>query len=79
METADLIRYNHIVRGLYFEAIEKLSWTQVVEPRGLSFSSMRDVFLHLTLVEDRWINYIIPGALAIGLTQTSTASKRSVH
>ncbi len=22
---------------------------------------MRDVFLHLTLVEDRWISYIVPG------------------
>ncbi len=27
---------------------------------ALSFDSMRNVFLHLTLVEDRWISYIIP-------------------
>ena len=61
MQAADLIRYNHVVRGLYFDAMEKLSWKEVVENRGLSFNSMRDVFLHLTLVEDRWVNYIIPG------------------
>jgi len=61
MQVTDLIRYNHTVRGLYFDAMKKLSWVQVVEPRGLSFDSLRDVFLHLTLVEDRWINYIIPG------------------
>jgi uncharacterized damage-inducible protein DinB len=61
METADLVRYNHVVRGLYFEAMAKLPWMQVVEPRGLSYGSMRDVFLHLMLVEDRWINYTIPG------------------
>lgn len=42
-------------------SMSKLSWMQVVEPRGLSFDSMREVFLHLTLVEDRWINYTIPG------------------
>ncbi len=59
MQVADLIRYNHIIRGLYFEALAKLPWEEVVESRGLSFDSMRNVFLHLTLVEDRWISYII--------------------
>ena len=61
MQVTDLIRYNHVVRGLYFDAMAKLPWAEVVEPKGLSFDSMRNVFLHLTLVEDRWISYIIPG------------------
>jgi uncharacterized damage-inducible protein DinB len=61
MQVADLVRYNHIVRGLYFDSLTKLPWVKVVEPRGLSFDSMRDVLLHLTMVEDRWINYIIAG------------------
>lgn len=39
----------------------KLPWSEVIANKGLSFGSMRNVFLHLTLVEDRWINYIIPG------------------
>jgi uncharacterized damage-inducible protein DinB len=60
MQVTDLIRYNHILRELYFDAMAKLPWAQIVEPKGLSFDSMRNVFLHLTLVEDRWINYIIP-------------------
>jgi uncharacterized damage-inducible protein DinB len=60
MQVTDLIHYNHVVRGLYLDAVAKLPWAQVVEPRGLSFDSMRDVFLHLTLVEGRWVNYIIP-------------------
>jgi uncharacterized damage-inducible protein DinB len=59
MEVADLIRYNLIIHGLYLEALAKLPWEAVVEPRGLSFDSMRNVFLHLTLVEDRWIGYTI--------------------
>ncbi len=60
MEVSDLVRYNHSVREMYLDALAKLPWTEVVKPRGLSFDSARDVFLHLTLVEDRWINYIIP-------------------
>jgi uncharacterized damage-inducible protein DinB len=61
MQLADSIRYNHAVRSLYFDAMAKLSWANVDESRGLSFDSMRNVFLHLTFVEDRWMSYIIPG------------------
>jgi uncharacterized damage-inducible protein DinB len=60
MNTAELVRYNHAVRELYFDALAKLPWAEVTKPRGLSFDSARNVFLHLTLVEDRWINYILP-------------------
>ena len=61
MDVRDLVRYNLNVRRLYFEALAKLPWTEVVKSRGASFDSMRNIFLHLTIVEDRWINYIIPG------------------
>jgi uncharacterized damage-inducible protein DinB len=61
MQVSDLIRYNHIVRGLYFDTFAKLPWDEVTANKGLSFDSMRNVFLHLTIVEDRWISYIIPG------------------
>jgi uncharacterized damage-inducible protein DinB len=61
MQVSDLVRYNHVVRASYLEAMAKLPWPEVVMQRGLSFNSMRDVFVHLTYVEDRWINYIIPG------------------
>ena len=60
MKTTNLIRYNHQVRQLYYEVISKLSWKEFVKARGASFDSIRNIFLHLTLVEDRWINYIIP-------------------
>jgi uncharacterized damage-inducible protein DinB len=61
MQVTDLICYNHLVRGLYLDAMAKLPWSEVVELRGLSFDSMRNVFLHLTFVEDRMIGFIIPG------------------
>lgn len=61
MRVTDLVCYNHTVRAAYIDAMAKLPWLEIVAPRGLSFDSMRDVFVHLTLVEERWINYIIPG------------------
>jgi uncharacterized damage-inducible protein DinB len=63
LQVTDLIRYNHLVRGLYFDAFAKLPWYEVAANKGLSFDSMRNVFLHLTYVEDRWISCIIPGRL----------------
>jgi uncharacterized damage-inducible protein DinB len=58
---SELVRYNDKVRSLYFEALLKLDWEEVAKSRNLSFGSMRDVFLHLTVVEDRWINYTLKG------------------
>lgn len=60
MSAAEFVRYNHVVRGLYVEVLEKLHWSEVIKPRGISFDSMRNVMVHLTMVEDRWVNYIIP-------------------
>jgi uncharacterized damage-inducible protein DinB len=65
MQVTDLIRYNHTVRESYLEAISKLPWADVIALRGLSFDCLRDVFVHLTLVEDRWINYIIPDRFSL--------------
>ncbi len=63
MDIVDFVRYNHAVRELYFEAMAKLPWEEVFKPRGASFDSLRNVFLHLIFVEDRWINYTILGRL----------------
>jgi uncharacterized damage-inducible protein DinB len=61
MDASELVRYNDKVRSLYFEALSKLDWDEVDKSRGLSFDSMRNVFLHLMVVEDRWINYTLRG------------------
>jgi uncharacterized damage-inducible protein DinB len=61
MDVSELVRYNDKVRSLYYEVLSKLDWEEVDKSRSLSFDSMRDVFLHLTVVEDRWINYTLKG------------------
>ena len=38
-----------------------LPWEEVVRGRGASFDSLRNIFLHVVDVEDRVINYVIPG------------------
>jgi uncharacterized damage-inducible protein DinB len=64
MDVVDLVRYNDTVRSLYLDALEQLAWAEVVKSRGASFDSMRNVFLHLTLVEDRWVSYTLVGRFA---------------
>jgi uncharacterized damage-inducible protein DinB len=63
MDIKNLIRYNLAVRASYLEALAKLPWSEVTTDRKLSWDSIRNVFVHLTLVEDRWINYAIPGRI----------------
>lgn len=61
MDAVKLIQYNHAARREYLEALKKLPWKVVVEDRGASFPSIRDIFLHALDVEDRLINYVIAG------------------
>jgi len=53
----DFYRYNSDIRKKYLEAIEKLPWEEVVKDRGASFSSIRDVFLHVLNVYRFWFQY----------------------
>ena len=46
---------------MYLKAISELPWDEVVKDRGASFPSLKDIFVHALGVEDRIINYVIPG------------------
>ena len=61
MLAVELVRYVHVARRRYFKAFSELSWDEVVKDRSASFSSLRDIFVHTINMEDRIINYIIPG------------------
>lgn len=61
MDAAKLIRYTHAARRRYLKTLSELPWDEVVKDKGASFSSIRDIFLHALDVEDRMINYVIPG------------------
>jgi len=46
MEIKTLFEYNWHCRRKFLESMAKLPWERVVESRGASFESMRNVFLH---------------------------------
>ena len=63
MDVTELVRFNHAARRTYLQTLGKLPWEEVIKSRGASFDSMRDIFVHLTLVELRMVHYMIPGRL----------------
>ncbi|HJX23138.1 MAG TPA: DinB family protein [Candidatus Bathyarchaeia archaeon] len=61
MDARNLLEYDHALRNRYLEQFAMLPWEEVVKGRGASFDSLRNIFLHVIDVEDRTINYVIPG------------------
>lgn len=61
MYTVKLIEYNQFLNREYLETISKLSWEEVIKDRSASFSSFRDIFLHILAVTDAFFNTIIDG------------------
>jgi uncharacterized damage-inducible protein DinB len=55
---------------MYFDTLAKLPWPELVKPRGISFDSIRNVFVHLTMVEDRWINYTLQNRFSLWTDKT---------
>ena len=60
MDAIKLVRYLHASRRRYLKALSELPWDEVIQDKGASFLSIRDIFLHALDVEDRLVNYVIP-------------------
>jgi len=56
------MEYNQFLNRKYLEAISKLSWEEIIKDRSASFSSFRDILLHVLAVTDAYINTVIEGA-----------------
>lgn len=59
MNTQKLLDYSQYLRHRYLETLEKLSWEEVVEDRGASFNSLKNIFLHCVTVINLYINHRI--------------------
>ena len=57
----DLFGYFKKARVKLWESLEKLSQEQLVDDRGLSFNSIKDVLVHTIMVEDNWLHYRYAG------------------
>jgi uncharacterized damage-inducible protein DinB len=55
-------------RAKLVEAFEKMPSEEFTKSRGLSFESIKDVFVHTVMVEDNWLHYRFTG-LGSGTSQ----------
>jgi len=58
-----LFEYNWYCRRKFLEAMARLHWGKVVEDRGASFSSMRNIFLHSLEAEQGWLGHLARGKM----------------
>jgi len=57
----ELFEYFKRARGRLIEALERLPGEEFTRSRGLSFGSIKDVFVHTVMNEDTWLHYRLPG------------------
>ena len=61
MEAIKLLEYSQSLRHRYLEALVKLPWEDVIEDRGASFNSLRNIYLHGVAVLDFYVNHVMQG------------------
>lgn len=61
MDIRDLLEYNWYCRRQFLDSIEKLPWSAVVEDRGASFGSIRNIFLHSLEAEQGFFRHLASG------------------
>ena len=57
----DMFEYFKKARARLVEAFEKMPNQEFTKSRGLSFDSIKDVFVHTVMVEDNWLHYRYAG------------------
>ena len=55
VSTIDLMEFIHDLRSDFFECAARLGWEEFTRDRGVSMHSFRDVFLHLSYVEEQHV------------------------
>lgn len=63
MDIKALFEYNWYCRRKFLEAMARLPWGEVVEDRGASFNSMRNIFLHSLGAEQGWLGHLARGKM----------------
>ncbi|MFH0848418.1 MAG: DinB family protein [archaeon] len=67
LDYKEMFDYFKKERAKLIEVLEKLSNETFTENRGLSFDSMKNVFVHTVMLEDSWLHYRAAGLLSTGL------------
>jgi uncharacterized damage-inducible protein DinB len=58
-----LFEYNWYCNRKFLESMAKLPWENVIEDRGASFGSMRDIFVHILEGEEGWLKTLASGKI----------------
>jgi uncharacterized damage-inducible protein DinB len=61
MNILKLLEYNQFLRHKYLETISELPWAEVIKDRNASFSSLRDIFVHIIFVVDAYVSIATTG------------------
>lgn len=61
VSTIDLMEFIHGLRSDFFECSAKLGWKEFAKDRGVSMHSFRDLFLHLSYVEEQHVTEFCEG------------------
>ena len=59
MNVKDLFGYNWYSRRRLLKSMAEIPWEMVIESRGASFDSIRDIFVHSLQAEQFWIRRLI--------------------
>lgn len=66
-------------RAKLIEIFEKLSDETFTENRGLSFDSIKNVFVHTVMLEDSWLHYRAAGIPGTGLKHEDFQDLRAIR
>jgi len=63
MDIKDLIEYNWYCRRMFLDSFQKLPWEAIIEDRGASFGSIRNIFLHGLEAEEGFFRHLASGKI----------------
>jgi len=61
MKIIKMLEYSKYLRQSYLNTVSKLSWEELIDDRGASFGSLRNIYLHCIEVLNRYVNHRIQG------------------
>ncbi len=78
MNYMEMFDYFKKERVKLIEALDRLSNERFTESRGLSFDSIKDVFVHTVMLEDSWLHYRAAGLPGTGLKHEDFKDLKSI-
>ena len=55
----ELLEYNKQVRYRYLQTLSNIPWEDLIKNREVSFSSIRNVFIHTLKTMDYWLDFLL--------------------